>query len=92
MPVVRRGDVDGIEIVASQQLPEVDIGGTVAVAIVAVGPPLAFLPPFPPHVADGDILHIAPAEKGTLVAAAHVSDPDAPHHDPIAGWRSCSVA
>ena len=85
VPVVGRGDVDGVDIIAGEQFAEIDICCAVAVGILAVDPLLAFIPPLFSHVADGDILHVGAAEEGVLVAGAHVADADATHHDPVAG-------
>ena len=40
------------------------------------------------HVADGHVLHVAAAQEGAQVAAAHVADADAAHDDPLAGRRA----
>jgi hypothetical protein len=43
-------------------------------------------------VTDSHVLHVTAPEKRTLIARAHIPQPDASHHDPIAGWGPVRVA
>ena len=92
VPMVGGGDVDRIDVIPGQQFAEINVGGTVLVAVFAVHAPLAIVAPSAPHVAHRHILHVAAAEKRPLVAGAHVADADPPDHDPIAGRRGGGVA
>ena len=90
--MVGRGDVDGVDVVAGEQFTEVDVGRAVLGAVPLIDAALGVVPELLPHVADGDVLHIGPAEESPLVPRAHVADADAPHHDPVARRRGDSIA
>ena len=90
--MVGRGDVDGVDVVAGEQFTEVDVGRAVLGAVPLIDAALGVVPELLPHVADGDVLHIGPAEENSLVPRAHVADADAPHHDPVARRRGDSIA
>jgi hypothetical protein len=78
MPVVRRGDVNRIDVVAGQELAKIVVRAAVAVLIFFINPrfrPVAnFLGLYVAYVAHGNVLHIAAAKERPLVAAPHVSD------------------
>ena len=77
MPLIGRHNRHGVDIIAGEQFAEVVVCFAVRVAVFAVDLALgSFADPLA-DVARGHVLHIAPAEKGALVAAAHVADADA---------------
>ena len=92
VPVVGRGDVHRVDVVAAEHLAEVDQGRAVGGAVLLVDAGLRLIPPLLPHIAHGDILHVGPGEKRLLVARAHVAQADSRHHDPVACRRRDGVA
>ena len=92
VPMVGRGDVNGVDVVAGKQFSEIDVRCAVGVGILAVDAALALVPPLLPYIADGDILHVGPTEERVLIPRAHVADTDAPHHDPVASRRGRGIA
>src|SRR5262249_43646454 len=91
VPVVRRGDVDSVDVGTGQQLAEVVVDLAVTVVVMLVYVFLGFLPDLFAHVAEGHVLHVLAVEKCPHVAAAHVADADASHDDPVTRWRPVGV-
>ncbi len=85
VPVIRRGDVHRVDVVAGEQFAKVVVGRAVGVAVFPIDLLLGGFADAAANIAHGDILHVAATEKGSLVAASHVADADPAHHDPIAG-------
>jgi hypothetical protein len=90
--MVGRGDVHGVDVAAAEELAEIMIDGAVAVTVVFVDASLGALARALFDVTDSHVLNVAAAEEGPQIAAAHIADADAAHHDPLAGRRSFLVA
>ena len=85
VPVVRRGDHDGVDALVLQQLAEVGVGLHALVSCRLFFLRVALLDhlrgaiaPFLDHVADGDDLDLLAAEEAAEVAPAHRADADEP--------------
>ena len=86
--MVRSGDVDGVDILAGEQLAEIHIGFAVLVAMFPVNLVFALVADVAAHVANGHVLDERVVEEVAHVAAAHVAEADAPHDDAVArSWR-----
>ena len=91
VPMIGRGDMHRVDVRAGQQLAEVVVGLAVGVLVVFVHLALGLVAGALAHIADGHVLDIRTAQERALVAASHVADADAAHHDPVAGRRDISV-
>ena len=88
MPVVARRDQDGVEVLAGQQVPQVDVLGAVGVAVLLVHGRLGALTASALHVADGHHLHLALLHERAHVIAPAATDTDDAHGDALAGGRA----
>jgi hypothetical protein len=90
VPVVRRGDDDGIDVFALEEIAEVGVRLTaleLALAllggVVVGGHLLGGVAALGDHVADGHDLDVWGAEEAAQVAAAHGADADEPEGEAV---------
>ena len=92
MPVVGRGDVNGVDIGPCQQLAEIVVRRAVGVAVVAINSGFAFVAHALAHIRDRDVLHIGAFQEIALIVRALAPDANSAHHDAIAGGRDIGIA
>src|SRR5262245_5321684 len=93
VPVIGRCDHDGINVLAGQQVAEVIVSLAALVRALAFLSRVAILhvlsgalPPLRDYIADGEHLHVAPAQKPTQMAAAHNPNADEAKRDAFVGF------
>ena len=91
MPVVRRADTDGVDVLACQQFPEVLIVDTAISCIGLVDAVAKGSTPAHYRIADCHNTCILFGQKGFAVVAIDVACADQAQRDAIA-WRDCSIA
>ena len=89
MPVIRRGDRNGIEPGMADQFLEIGIGDAILIAVFEVDDLTGLLEALAVDVADRHDLDIVPAEEAAEIAHPHVAHPDRPEHDAVGG-RGCA--
>ena len=92
MPVVRCGDMHGVDVRSREQFAKIVVGPAVLVLVMVVDARLGLLPIGLADIAHGNVLHVFATEECSLVATPLVADPDAPHHDPVAGRGTVGAA
>ena len=92
VPVVGRGDDDGIDVLAAEELAEVCVGGAAGeraflflLGVVGFDLLLGVVPAFGDHVADRHDLHAGIAEEAAEVPAALRADADEAERDALIG-------
>ncbi len=81
-----------VDVAARHDLAEVTIGLAVLVVVLLVHAVREGLANVPLGVADGNILDVVTAQEGTQIAATHVAEPDAGHHDAVARRHGPGIA
>jgi len=97
VPVIRRGDDDGVDVAPRQQLAEIDERGAAGVGaglarggIGAMDARDGVLPANAMHIADGDDLHVLIAKEAVEMPAPHHADADEAEIDAIVGALSAA--
>ncbi len=90
MPVLRRGDADGVDVLPPDQIAEVRVGGAdMERGLALIGlldAPLGVLSTRPVHLADGQRLDVAKAQQLVkMVVIGHIAAADEPDCDPLTG-------
>src|ERR1019366_4181477 len=90
VPMVRRGDDDGVDVAPRQQLAEIDegraagIGAGLALSGISAMDALdGILAALPMDIADSDDLNVTIAEETTEMSAAHHADADEAEVDTV---------
>jgi len=84
MPMVRRGDVHRVDIVAGQQFAKIIVGGAVLALVTLVHLGLFPIADIPANIAHRQVLHIRAAEETAKVPASLVAEADPAHADALA--------
>ena len=87
VPMIGRGDIDSVNVRASQNLAEIIVGRTGRIAVIVVDDVFALLPPGLLHVAHGHELSVLAPEKH-LPPKTQADDA----HDHAIARRGCSIA
>ena len=83
MPVIGRGDLHGVDVLAGHQLAEILVGRAVLVVVELVDRLLGLVPLGLVHVADGHDLDLGIPAEGPHVAHALDAQADAPQHHAV---------
>ena len=85
MPVRARGDEDGFNVAAGQQIAQVAVHGAILVAVFSVGLLFDGLPARGLHVANGDEPQVRFLQETAQVVSAPVADADCAQDNAFAG-------
>jgi hypothetical protein len=90
MPVLRRGDANGVDVLPPDQIAEVRVGGAdMGRGLALIGlldAPLGVLSTRSVHLADGQRLDVAKAQQLVkMVVIGHFAAADEPDRDPLTG-------
>jgi hypothetical protein len=85
MPVRAGRDHHGVDVVAVQQLAEIDVRRAIGVAVLVVDNLLDRRPPIRLGVGDGDKLHVGFGQEAAEHIGASISQPESADDDPITG-------
>jgi hypothetical protein len=92
MPMVLWGNHHGINIIASEQVAKVIVGGTALVTIAAVNNILGFLPGVGSNITNSYNPYILVAQKCTHLRGALAAHANTAHHDAIAWGNTAGLA